>query len=256
MSIYFGALTFMNITFPGPMTAIWGITYRDFTSFNETGPFQALVQSGQIANLFALCILQQNGTFSLGQIDQDLYVGEISYTPLGDIGGYTVHTLDLQIDGQSLGFPASEYNKEGGSIIDSGTFSLVIPDMVYRKISDVILAYCPSKNLVGVCNVPLSKTLMAGSCYTMTDDDIQDFPDFQVVLEDVTLTMPASNYLVQNATQPTQYCWGIQNGGEGSITIHGDAVIKNLYTIFDVGNHRVGFAQANQTACASSPPIN
>jgi len=252
--IYFGAIVYMNITFPGTISAIWGVSYSAFTSFGETGPLQSLIKSGQIANIFSLCILQEGGTITLGGIDETLYIGDIGYTPIYNQSGYGVMTLDFLISGQSIGLNKSVFqSQEGPSIVDSGTFSLVVQSIVYQTVSEILNASCNSTSLVGICGLSYEDSLYTvGNCFAMTPEEIEMFPDFEIVLDGVTLKINGWNYLVQNFTVPTHFCWGLQDGGPGALTIHGDVVIKNYYTIFDIGNDRMGFALANVDACQNT----
>jgi len=162
---------------------------------------------------------------------------------------YGVDTLDMMVSNVSLGLPKSVYKEGGPSLVDSGTFSLVVPDVVYAKINQMINASCPASNLVGVCNVPFASSLFNGICFDMNAAQINAFPQIQIVLTGVTLTINGNNYLVQNILEPAQYCYGIQNGGPDSLLIHGDVVLKYLYTVIDNVHNTIGFAPANIAAC-------
>jgi len=240
----------MNITFPGPISAIWGVSYQDQTSFGEIGPLKALVNAGLIQNIFGFCILQENGTFSLGGIDNELYVGDIGYSPIVTSSGYYgVQMLDFLVSGISLGFPSSVYNQGGPALVDTGTFSIVIPSAVYANLSQVLNKTCPESNLVGVCGLSYQQSLFNGVCFSMTFNQILAFPTFEIVLKGVSVKIGGQNYLVENVEKPGQYCYGIQDGGPQSLTILGDVLMKNYYTIFDSVNFQIGFAIANPKAC-------
>jgi len=248
--VNFGAIEFMNITFPGTMTAIWGVSYKDQTGFGETGPLQALVNAGEINNIFGVCIMQDNGTMSIGGVDELLYSNWLGYSPIDRTSGYYgIKTTDVQISGMSIGLKESVYNLAGPSLIDSGTFSEVFPTEVYNKINQIINATCPSSSLVGVCNMSYENSLFNGVCFDMTEGEIDAFPTISVVFDGVTVGFNGTNYLVENILSPGQYCYGIQDGGRGSLVIHGDVLMKNHYTVFDSVNFQIGFADTNPSLC-------
>jgi len=252
VNVNFGAITFSNITLPGPMTALWGLSYQKFTYFNETGPLEALADSGQIADIFSLCILQENGTFTLGGTDSRFYLGTIQYTPFIDTQGFGVYTLDVQISRKSLGFNSSIYNIGGASIVDSGTFSILFPSAVYQTISTIFLESCPKSGLVGVCDLNFNQTLFAGNCFNMTLDEVERFPTFQILLaQGVEISVGPLNYLVPTLNNPSTYCWGFQDGGSQSLTIYGDVALKRYYSVFDKQHQQFGIAKANVFACAN-----
>jgi len=250
--VNFGAVTFANITMPGVMSGIWGVAADSrYASFGEIGPLEALASSNQIVDMFSICILQDNGTFTLGGIDQDLYHGALGYTPITADDGFVVETLDIQVDGVSLGFPSKIYNQEGGSVVDTGTYSIVVDHLVYDALSERLSNSCPGSNLTGVCNAAPGHSLFDGYCFNMSTTMITTFPKIQIVLAGVTLNIDGFDYLVPNITDPGCVAWGFQDGGVGSITIHGDVAMKGMYTVFDKANKQLGFADANIEACAS-----
>jgi len=258
VSVYFGAITFMNITFPGPMSALWGVAAnQNYTTFGETGPLDALYQKGLIDDMFSVCILQENGTFTLGGMDSGFYSGDLNWTPILSKAAFVIETVDMLIDGKSLGFPPSKYNQEGGSVVDTGTYSLVVPSIVYDTIAERLFALCSTVNLVGVCGIPRSESIFySGKCFNMTSDDISAFPDMGIVFGgNVSVTVAASAYLVPDVSVHTCQAWGLQDGGKKALTLHGDVVLKNKYVVFDKTNMRLGWADnINYAACMSAQP--
>lgn len=257
--VYFGAITFMNITFPGPISAIWGVAAsRNYTAFNETGPLEGLYQAGLIEHdAFSVCILQENGTFTLGGADPAFFEGNMEWTPITSGEAFVVETVDMQVNGQSLGFPASMYNMEGGSVVDTGTYSLVVPTPVYDAIGEAIAATCPDSNLVGVCGLARNDSIIYnGECFTMTDAQIEAFPPLGITFGgNVTILVDGYGYLVPNVTDPTCYAWGLQDGGPNSLVLHGDVVLKNKYVTFDKSSMQLGWASnINLNACQQGHP--
>jgi len=158
-------------------------------------------------------------------------------------------TTDVQISGMTIGLPESSYNIAGPSLVDSGTFSEVFPTDVYSKIAQIINQTCPSSSLVGVCGLSYDNSLFNGVCFDMTNSQIDAFPTISVVFDGVVVPFNGTSYLVENVLQTGQYCYGIQDGGRGSLVIHGDVLMKNHYTIFDNVNYQIGFASTNPSLC-------
>jgi len=238
---YFGTITFMNTTFPNIMSAILGLSTAP--AFNESNPFRSLVQQGELDNIFSVCIFTDNGTLTLGGMDPKMYSGHLETTPMIN-KTFAVNMLQLEMDGHPLPFNASVFSQQGAPIIDTGTYSLVIPTRVYSKIYEWMNATCRHTHLVGVCDEPYSKSLFSGVCYPMKQNDINIFPTFQLKLENATLFMPPFNYLIPDYSKPDNFCFGIQDGGDPTLTILGDTVLKGIYTVFDLENWEFRFAKA------------
>jgi len=191
---------------------------------------------------------------TLGGINHDLYQPPIFYTPMYN-QEYTVNLLDLKMNETSLGFNSSIFRQQGYPLVDSGTFSLVIPTPVFNKISQLLNESCPESHLAGVCGLKYEDSLFNGVCFQMNAHEIFHFPKFDLVLEgegksqSFSLPMPPSNYLIQDYFDNTKYCYGIQNGGSPTWTILGDTVLKDYYSIFDLQNQQIGFARANGKNC-------
>jgi len=64
------------------LKSLFSVSTTHRKAFGEIGPLEALAASGQIKNMFSVCLLQENGTFSLGGIDESLYIGSIGFTPI------------------------------------------------------------------------------------------------------------------------------------------------------------------------------
>mmetsp|Transcript_5780 Transcript_5780/g.6281 ORF Transcript_5780/g.6281 Transcript_5780/m.6281 type:complete len:425 (+) Transcript_5780:1-1275(+) len=251
--VNFGAISFMNITFPGGLngiSAIWGLSYRGTTSYNEVPAFQALVDAHQLDNVFSMCLHERGGKITLGGIDESLYTGDISYTPVTSDYYYSMRMLDLEVGGESLGFDPTFWNANGGSVLDSGTYSLYVPDKAYKQIFKALTLLCDKQTLTGICGLSFQDSLFGGKCFSLTSDQLDAFPNLTVVLDGVKLTVEPVYYLLNYGSQTnSSYCLGIQNGGPGSLTIHGDVVMLGYYTIFDRANKQIGFAKRNTANC-------
>ena len=76
----------------------------------------------------------ENSTFQVfGEIDNDLYKGDMLYTPIVKKWYYEVIITDISVNGLSLGVNCKKYNYDK-TIIDSGTTNLRVPEDVFYLI--------------------------------------------------------------------------------------------------------------------------
>ena len=79
------------------------MAYSSNSAINSTTPFENLVLSGQISNIFSLCFTEGGGDLTFGGISP-YYTGNITYFDIIQQSYYVVNTLDFQINGVSIGF--------------------------------------------------------------------------------------------------------------------------------------------------------
>jgi len=210
-------------------------------------PFDSLVQTGQLANVFAMCLTPQGGVMTLGGIDDRFYTGPIQWSPIQEEMWYVLKVEDIGVDGRTLGLPAQMYNQiGGGTILDSGTNTFVVNSEAYDIIFARFIDYCTVADLVGICDVRANLTIFhPGTCYNMTQADIDAYPPVSVTLEGTEpLTLRGRDYLIPHPELDGRYCMGIQPSGLGGFTILGNVFQNPFYTIFDRENKRLGFATA------------
>jgi len=68
-----------------------------------------------------------------GEIDNDLYKGDMLYTPIVKKWYYEVIITDFTVNGDSLGLNCKKYNYDK-TIVDSGTTNLRVPQEVFNLI--------------------------------------------------------------------------------------------------------------------------
>ncbi|ETV74515.1 hypothetical protein H257_11039 [Aphanomyces astaci] len=202
---------------------------------NTIVPF--LVKSGVLrANLFSLCFADTGGTMVLGGIDPTLHIAPPMYTPLLTTSGwFTVEVLDILIGNVSLNIAPSWYNSGRGVIVDSGSTD----------------SYFPSS--VGSSFASLYRTIANGHSYREDDavllspSDQRKLPNIQFVLRGTT---PGSSVVL--SIPPLQYYTANADGSvannihftQSSGGVLGASTMANFDVIFDMDQHRVGFAPA------------
>eukprot|EP01094_Clydonella_sp_ATCC50884_P014066 TRINITY_DN2441_c0_g1_i1.p2 TRINITY_DN2441_c0_g1~~TRINITY_DN2441_c0_g1_i1.p2 ORF type:complete len:459 (-),score=144.92 TRINITY_DN2441_c0_g1_i1:38-1414(-) len=254
-NVAFGAITSQTSNFEQffVIDGVIGFAFDSGSSFRGTSPFQSLVNSGQIADQFAMCLhADDGGVLTLGGADMKYASGEFEYTPLvKSLGGYVLYVIkmtDILVGGASIGVEPSVYarNGFGGTVVDSGTNVLLLPSAAFAGIKKTVqAAMCPS-SVPGVCNDP---GLWSGECYKYTSEEIAAFPSMQLDINGVKLNMTGADYVVNNGTAGIS-CLGIKDTGLVGLTIIGDTTMQEYYVLFDRENKRLGWAPVDADACS------
>jgi len=213
----------------------------------DNTPFDSLVATQQLANIFAMCLAPQGGIITMGGIDRRLYQGTIQWTPIKAKLWYVISITDVAVEGVSLGLPSSMYNViGGGTILDSGTNTLVVNSEAYDIMFARFVDRCAFVDLPGVCDVLSNLTIFhPGTCFPLTQYDIDSYPTVSVTLQGTgPLSLTGRDYLLKHPERHGQYCLGIQPSGDGGFTILGNVFQNPFYTIFDRANMRLGFASS------------
>eukprot|EP01104_Vermistella_antarctica_P002845 TRINITY_DN13045_c0_g1_i1.p1 TRINITY_DN13045_c0_g1~~TRINITY_DN13045_c0_g1_i1.p1 ORF type:complete len:486 (+),score=80.89 TRINITY_DN13045_c0_g1_i1:28-1458(+) len=199
-------------------------------------------------DMFAICINNPKGTgiLTVGGADSTLYSGSLSYSAVTDEAWYVMEMLDIAVNGTSLGLPSPTYNKiANGTILDSGTNTLVVNGDAYDIIRQQFSAMCNVTRLPGICNVPANETLFDGVCYQIQPEDLSLFPEVSITLNGtVPLSITGKDYLLPHPEKHGNLCMEIQSSGPGGFTILGNVFMQPFYIVFDRANARLGFAQA------------
>ena len=170
----------------------------------------------------------------VGAIDSSRYTGEITYTPVTLEGYWEVNTQGLAIDGSVVSGTSSP------AAIDTGTSLWYVPTTVatafYARLNG------QSYGTQGYWSIPCATP-------TFTLSAVFNNRQFEIDLGDM---------LLGYADQSREQCvFGIvaqdaQDPNGNYIAIIGDAFLKNVYSIYDYANARVGFATvANSTSTGS-----
>ncbi|KAL5342551.1 aspartic peptidase domain-containing protein [Aspergillus crustosus] len=164
---------------------------------------------------------ERDGTVTFGGVDKTKIKGDISYTDVAESSiHWSIPLDDASVDGKACGFT----NKF--AIIDTGTSYSLLPP----KDADAVHALIPGSKRLSDENflVPCDST------------------------SDVRFTFSGLSY----SMSPKDYIGARLESGGGCIStlisqavfgddvmILGDTFLKNVYTVFDFDNDRVGFAQ-------------
>ncbi|KAL7878565.1 hypothetical protein AOLI_G00095390 [Acnodon oligacanthus] len=211
---------------------ILGLAYPSIAAGNQTPLFDTMMQQGLLEqNLFAVYLSanEQSGSeVAFGGVDQNMYEGEIYWTPVTAETYWQIGIQEFLIGGQQTDW-CSQYSG-CQAIVDTGTSSLTAPQSYLASLMQSIGA---EENSYGEYSVDCST---AGN-----------LPSLTFVISGTEFSLSPSAYI-----QETQsgYCTVAitstylpsQNGQP--LWIFGDVFLRVYYSVFDRANNQVGFATA------------
>ncbi|KAF8904489.1 acid protease [Gymnopilus junonius] len=200
------------------------------------GIFAALVNKG-LPSLFSLYLTPQavgNAELTLGGIDNSKLTGTPIFASLPSGSGSTwqLNSPKLFVNGKTT----SVLNTARTIIFDSGTSNVLFPtataNAIYALISPDIKPNSNEAGTYGIaCN--LIDTLPATIDIAFTSQSGKSF----------NLTIPSSELNVGPFASNSSLCQTLINAFDG-LDLVGGSLLKHYYSIWDVGNQRMGFAPA------------
>jgi len=210
--------------------------------------FGTMVREGVLpAKEWSICLHEgstSNGTITLGGVDERLVAGDFMWT---DDTGFQFYSMDFT--GMTVG--GKQLTGLGSTmVIDSGTNDLLISQEGFNSMQEIFTDLCSTTKLKGVCGV--SKTLFDGACFSMTEEEMAMFPNFNLTMPGITLDMSPKDYLLlgQPGVPTGERCLGVGVIG-GGLQIIGDSVMQNYVVAFDLENTKIGWAPVNTKTCGS-----
>jgi hypothetical protein len=211
-----------------------GIFGLGFALLNEDGleaPLITMKRLGLIENaVFAFRLANSGncyGRLSIGELDSDQYVGNISYHNVTKRAYWQIEMNSISIGSHKITTHSQQI------IIDSGTSLIIGPYFEIERIMNIIDAY-----------------LTVSGFYKCRSSD--NLPDITISLGNNSYTIPPSLYVIDK-----DCTLGFVYGDLSAVNISwilGDVFMRNYYTVFDMENSRVGFANLSSTSdCFTSP---
>ena len=223
----------------------------------DASPFQRVVKQNTVANVIQTCLTHDGGLLLLGEdpaAAKDYYRGELAWTPITLDSWYTVNATELSVEGHKMNVSFRDLNGPFPSdpcIVDSGTNFLSLTPAAFKAVRNYLLdQICPKTKLPGICGVAPGKGLFDGVAWTLSEAQVKTFPDIEIRLvgdagkRDVALPLSAVDYLVP---VDGKYRMGITEGD----CIIGNTHMLRYWTVYDIQNNRIGFAEANHDKCAA-----
>lgn len=205
---------------------IMGLAYENIAVAGVVPPFYNMFQQGLISEpLFSFYLASagkegcEGGMLTLGGVDEGLFTGPIKYAPVVRKGYWEVAMDSFMVGDYDLGI-------KGTAAIDTGTSLIVMPSAISDMVNESIGA---KKGFQGI--------------YTVDCAAIPNMPPVIFEFGGHKFSLDAKDYILQTSGGCISPFMGLDLPGL-KLWIVGDAFLRKYYTVYDMGNNRVGFALA------------
>ena len=217
----------------GRFDGIMGLGYDNIAVGGVTPPFYNMVKQDLVNEpLFSFWIGRSKdgnaigGELLFGGIDESKYEGEIKYAPVTRKGYWEVTMDKLVVNGENiLG------DSTARAAIDTGTSLIAAPSDIVEKLNAMIGA---SRGFRGI--------------YTVDCSTKATLPTLKFVFGGHEFALSPNDYIMETQGTCISAFMGIDvPPPAGPLWIIGDAFLRSWYTVYDLGNNRVGFAKSKKS---------
>jgi len=191
--------------------------YQSISHYNSPPPFQTFIAQGQSTEpIFAFKLSKTgNSELYLGGMNSDMFAGEVNYTPVN-----TPRYWQITMDAVSVNSQTSVTDIQ--AIIDTGTTLIIGDASTVRAFYDSVPGAQPAGR--GFYSIPCSSIPEVSFTFSGTP--------FSISPELFNFGQDGSGNCIG----------GIVGSDSLNFWIVGDVFLQNVYSIFDLGNDQVGFA--------------
>jgi len=213
-----GAATTYSSKIGYPPDGMMGLAFRSLSSYPASSLFETLVQEGKVTEpVFSIKLTSDGGELYLGGMNGDLYQGEIIYTPVTKVAFWQVNIQKIQ------GAAQRTILSDITAIIDTGA-NMILGEPLQ----------------VDILHSALGGRKVGRGYYSFP---CNNFPTISFYFGgDKAFRIPPSilNHGPVQKGSPDCYS-GIVSRELGFWSL-GAVFLKSVYTVFDVRNRQVGFA--------------
>ncbi|XP_078500855.1 gastricsin-like [Lissotriton helveticus] len=204
---------------------IFGMAYPAMSAGGATTVMQGMLQQNLLTNpIFSVYMGSQSGQIIFGGVDNSLYSGQIVWAPVTRQLYWQIGIDGFSINGQSTGWCSNGCQ----GIMDTGTGPLTIPQQYMGSLLQTLGAQQSQNGYFVNCN------------------NVQNLPTITFYINGYSFAIPPSAYIIQNngycSVNVEETYLPSQNGQP--LWILGDVFLRQYYTVYDMTNNRVGFAQS------------
>jgi len=212
----------------GRFDGILGLGYDTISVNKIVPPFYNMIEQGLLDEPvfgFYLGDTNEEGDESeaiFGGIDEDHYEGKITYIPLRRKAYW-----EVDFDAITFGGNTAELENTG-VILDTGTSLIALPS-----------------TLAELLNKEIGAKKSYNGQYTVECEKRDSLPDMTFTLSGYDFTITPYDYILEVQGSCISTFMGMDFPGS-PIAILGDAFLRKWYSVYDLGNDRVGLAKAKQ----------
>ena len=201
---------------------------------------------------YSVALCDVDGFLHMGPPPAHLIASDPVYTPMVPSYYYAVGLAELEVAQQPLGFT---YDDLGPAVVDTGTSAIVLPPRAYKAFTHAIAEATDQALPASFFDDGDCVQLPAGTSIAEIDSQLPSlsfaFYNPATPKAPSWVSLSATNsylMLMTDAKQQVIACAGlIDSGPDYPQTILGNTIMRNMLTIFDLANGRVGFARAGNT---------
>jgi len=212
----------------GRFDGILGLGYDTISVNKAVPPFYNMVNQGLLDDpLFAFYLSDTNSDAdgseaTFGGIDEDHFTGKITYLPLRRKAYW-----EVDFDSMSFGEDTVEFDNTG-VILDTGTSLIALPSDIAEMLNSQMGA----------------KKGFSGQ-YTIDCQKRSSLPDITFRLAGHDFSITADDYILDVSGSCISTFMGMDFPEPvGPLAILGDAFLRKWYSVYDLGNGRVGLAKS------------
>ncbi|KAG0748959.1 hypothetical protein G6F57_000525 [Rhizopus arrhizus] len=219
-------LTFAMARFDG----IFGLGYDTISVQQTVPPFYNMVNKKLIdQNIFSFWLSDASdgnnnlgGELAFGGIDEERFSGNITWSPVTRKGYWEIELQNTKFNGQPMNMGTI------GAAIDTGTSLLIAPTAVAEFVNNQIGGQAD-----------------AYGQYTVDCSTVGDLPEFCFQFSGTDFCLQGKDYILDVDGQCMSGFVALDiPPPAGPLWIVGDVFLRKFYSIYDLQNHRVGFAQS------------
>ncbi|XP_025781824.1 gastricsin [Puma concolor] len=218
---------FLHAKFDG----IMGLAFPSLAEGRTTTPLQGMLRAGVLSSpVFSFYLgrqmnPQKGAVLIFGGIDHSLHRGPIYWAPVTQERYWQIGFEEFLIGGHATGWCSQGCE----AIVDTGTSLLTVPQ---QYLSYLLQATGAQADQYGQ--------------FMVDCNNVQSLPTLTFLINRVQFSLPYSSYLFRGndiCAIRVQATYLPSSSGQ-PLWILGDVFLRSYYSIFDIGNKRVGFAVA------------